>query len=62
MTHPALSEWMGLSQKIREKLRGRRGREEIEELLDRLETVALNAGREIEREAVRQGLSGPRFH
>lgn len=57
--------WMRASERLRKAFRGRKGREELEALLDDVERAALEAGREIERASLDSlpgcGPGGPRI-
>ncbi len=50
MRTPAQSRWYEASEKIREKLRGRKGADELVRLLDRIERACIDYGREVEQE------------
>lgn len=62
MSSAAFSRWASAREKISEKLRGRRGRAELELLLESLERACLEYGREIERESLHFRPAPPRPH
>lgn len=62
MTSPEFARWMRASEALRRRFRGRRDREELEELLDALERAALVAGRELALYEYADQAKGPPLH